>query len=228
MHKIYKPAPPPDVREIIDNLDANLTARIQISSEEEKRDIAGRHWSNKRKEIRELRKNLLDIYGGCCCFCESANANTIDHIKPKRKYPQWTYKWDNLHLCCSQCNSNKGDREDAENPILDPCKDSPSSHLKYSPFNGKMKEITDRGQTTINLCGLNRKGLEIARSKVFGLGINLIEVVKKSSDKNDSNKKVLSVIIELSGHGRSYCSVIRYIIKGNRYLFRGLDMSLWK
>jgi 5-methylcytosine-specific restriction endonuclease McrA len=48
-----------------------------------------------------------------CSFCDafpmgSTIPNTIEHFRPKSKYPLLAYKWDNLFLCCGICQ-RKGD-----------------------------------------------------------------------------------------------------------------------
>ena len=43
----------------------------------------------------------------------------IEHLKPKSKYPELAFQWENLHLACQRCNVEKGDRFDEDNPILD-------------------------------------------------------------------------------------------------------------
>lgn len=50
-----------------------------------------------------------------CAFCESnitqVYVGDIEHFKPKSKFPELCFEWENLLFACSICNgkSNKGD-----------------------------------------------------------------------------------------------------------------------
>ncbi len=95
--------------------------------------------------------------------------------------------WDNLLVSCPECSrvrdhagerSGKGARFpvaveakrafeegaeiDEEPLLLDPCRDHPESHLVFEPT-GLVVSDTLKGQTTITVLGLNRKGLVEAR-----------------------------------------------------------------
>lgn len=58
------------------------------------------------------------LYGGFCaytCFYQLDRA-TVDHFKPKCRYPNLAYEWHNYRLSSPRANQFKGSRED----ILDP------------------------------------------------------------------------------------------------------------
>ncbi len=66
---------------------------------------------------------LHAAYGGICAYsCHwipyDTGAETVEHFKPKTKYPQRAYEWANYRLVCSTLNGRKGDHED----VLDPFK----------------------------------------------------------------------------------------------------------
>jgi len=46
--------------------------------------------------------------GHKCQYCGSTRSLTIDHVVPKSRGGEDT--WDNLVVCCSHCNVQKGDR----------------------------------------------------------------------------------------------------------------------
>lgn len=61
-----------------------------------------------------FRNRLLTLQGGRCCYCRRWLANTayakpIDHILPRRHYPQFSIDFWNLAVACSDCNSIKTD-----------------------------------------------------------------------------------------------------------------------
>lgn len=50
-----------------------------------------------------------------CAFCDAYPMgripNTIEHFRPKSKYPLLAYTWENLFLCCGNCQQ-KGEKYD--------------------------------------------------------------------------------------------------------------------
>ena len=57
-------------------------------------------------------KRLTDIY--LCEVCKQAiwweRDVTLDHIKPRSKFPALAMDINNLRIVCRSCNSSKGDR----------------------------------------------------------------------------------------------------------------------
>lgn len=49
------------------------------------------------------------IYHNKCPYCVLSEPNTLEHILPKGKYPEYAVHVYNLIPCCSKCNSHKGD-----------------------------------------------------------------------------------------------------------------------
>ncbi len=59
------------------------------------------------KEWRILRGWALEFYGEICHACGSKERIQVDHIKPKSKYPELAYEFDNLQVLCRACNFDK-------------------------------------------------------------------------------------------------------------------------
>ena len=49
------------------------------------------------------------IYNNKCPYCTLSAADTIEHILPKEKYPEFAINLYNLIPCCSKCNKHKGE-----------------------------------------------------------------------------------------------------------------------
>lgn len=49
------------------------------------------------------------IYHNKCPYCVLSEPNTLEHILPKGKYPEYAVHIYNLIPCCSKCNSHKGE-----------------------------------------------------------------------------------------------------------------------
>lgn len=49
------------------------------------------------------------IYNNKCPYCTLSEPDTIEHILPKEKYPEFAVHLYNLIPCCSKCNRHKGE-----------------------------------------------------------------------------------------------------------------------
>ena len=58
-----------------------------------------------------LRYKVLLKYGAVCMLCgatrESGAIICVDHIKPRRKYPELELEFDNMQILCEDCNMGK-------------------------------------------------------------------------------------------------------------------------
>ena len=63
-------------------------------------------------EWRQLRMRALKKYGARCQCCGASPATgavmNVDHIKPRRIYPELALDLDNLQVLCGACNHGKG------------------------------------------------------------------------------------------------------------------------
>jgi 5-methylcytosine-specific restriction endonuclease McrA len=140
---------------------------------------------------------LINCFGQCCMYCEQPLGPRwqIDNFRPERNamdldgeisldhYWWLALEWENLYLCCQECNAIKrnlfpvagqrapletiGERLTDENRLLlDPCRDDPEQHLTITP-NGIMYGRTHQGEVTIQVLGLNRDSLVQSRRKAF-------------------------------------------------------------
>ncbi len=83
-------------------------------------------WRELRSEDRRIiRDALWEDFSGCCAYCEarctgrpgvSAQGETIDHFRPRSKFPNDWLNWLNLMYACTRCNETKGNAwpEDAD------------------------------------------------------------------------------------------------------------------
>jgi uncharacterized protein (TIGR02646 family) len=125
---------------------------------------------------------LKELFHGKCAYCERP-AGTIDTFRPKQRakrldksispdhYWWLASDWNNLYLCCHECNARKGtlfpiEGDEAapltfgkqlqnETPLLlDPCTDIPDDHLLFLDT-GFVEALTDKGVATIQVFRLN-------------------------------------------------------------------------
>jgi 5-methylcytosine-specific restriction endonuclease McrA len=77
-------------------------------------------------EWRILREQVITEQGRRCRQCKRLITDdfelTVDHIKPRSKFPELALDKSNLRVLCRQCNSSKGDAivgDTVEEPELD-------------------------------------------------------------------------------------------------------------
>lgn len=69
-------------------------------------------WSNKgsqaaKKAFGEIKKLLIDMCVGTeiCNYCENNEAADVEHIYPKKIFPERAFVWKNYLLACKKCNT---------------------------------------------------------------------------------------------------------------------------
>lgn len=101
-----------------------------------------------------VKDTLKSMYNNCCCYCESSLGVTsfahIEHLKPKSIFPELSFEWDNLHLCCEICNINKSGSWDYNNPILNPSKENIEQFIFLDLLDGFYKPIDSTNLRAIN------------------------------------------------------------------------------
>ena len=77
------------------------------------------HWEEVRSQERVLiRDSLVEDFGPICAYCErpcgsptpthdSPHEETIDHFRPRSRFPHLSFDWLNLVYCCYRCNQRK-------------------------------------------------------------------------------------------------------------------------
>ena len=140
----------------------------------------------------DVKERLVEMYGSYCCYCEGligvVNYGHIEHRKPKRKFPNETFDWENLHLSCDICNTKKGTKYSTRFPILDAVKDKISDHMEYE-VNATGCWWTDRsprGKTTEEHADLNREKLRGHRLEAFNEVMGLILKIRRKIRRNQN------------------------------------------
>lgn len=86
----------------------------------EKAEKAIELWGSKSaSSFKKIKGILLKMCVGIeiCVYCENAEATDIEHIYPKKIYPDKAFKWENYVLACGKCNSHhKSDKFKIFNP----------------------------------------------------------------------------------------------------------------
>lgn len=76
-----------------------------------------------------------------CGYCEEACHGDVDHFRPKNKFPEKVYAWDNWVLACHTCNQMKYDKW-PPGGYVDPCAKTalkrPESYFDFDTKTGEL------------------------------------------------------------------------------------------
>lgn len=173
--------------------------------------------TEKKYNQETVKSALIEMFNGKCAYCEShiihINYGDIEHFRPKSKFPEFCFEWDNLLLSCSICNgkSNKGNKFPLEREggfIVNPVEENPNDFFRFE-FDVITKQflifpINQRGITTLKTIDLNRENLVEYRTRQLSKNISkIIEIIDKDKDKLNlffngfSNKDEFSAFIAI-------------------------------
>lgn len=67
---------------------------------------------------KEMRKKVIEKYGAKCLCCgfipKIPEKINIDHIKPRRYFPELSLDMENLQPLCHRCNKDKGNKHQTD------------------------------------------------------------------------------------------------------------------
>lgn len=124
------------------------------------------------------------------------NAKGFNEEFAQDHYWWLAYDWNNKYALCANCNKFKGTWfpvEGKRSPLntlyatiikrekallVDPCHDYPELHFVVDK-DGKLLNLTKKGEVTIELLKLNRKELQVARKSAINAVSNLLMTVEK-------------------------------------------------
>jgi uncharacterized protein (TIGR02646 family) len=126
------------------------------------------HWHQMDNE--SVNQKLLPLLKGQtqdhCSFCDNfpvspPSLDTIEHFRPKSRFPRDAYRWTNLYFCCMWCQQ-KGDDFDETALQPDALDYEFDRYFRWDYTRGKIDvnpnaspEDRNRAQVTIVLCKLN-------------------------------------------------------------------------
>ena len=112
-----------------------------------------------------------------CAYCDASvlgasSRRTIDHFRPKSRFPLLAFAWPNLFLCCDTCQQAKGEQYDKRLLKPDVC-DYDFSRYFIVNFNTAALEVNPsvteadkaRAEETIRVFDLNNRYRKIARKR---------------------------------------------------------------
>jgi uncharacterized protein (TIGR02646 family) len=114
----------------------------------------------------QIRRTLSTMTAAHCAFCDGPigveSRETVEHFKPKSRFPELAYEWTNLFPCCDMCQSNK--RESFDPDLIKPdlaeyafehyfVANYKTGEIEASPARGD--EFKRAAEITIAMYGLN-------------------------------------------------------------------------
>ena len=126
---------------------------------------------------REFRETLGKQSGNVCWYCEQlcsresedgGKAPTVDHFRPRRRFPELAYTWSNWIFSCQGCNRDYKGSKWPSLGYVDPSAGDdqvrPEQYFDYDaatgeiiPKSGLSQEAQEKALTTIDDLGLNRR-----------------------------------------------------------------------
>jgi hypothetical protein len=154
---------------------------------------------------------IRDAYGKCI-YCESrplhVSPGDVEHIKPKARFPREIVEWGNLAFVCPDCNREKGDYYDPNEPVINPFTEEPSEFLRFAGPVIFEQPGSARGIVSIKKLKLDRGELLERRSehlrKVQSL-LNTWALLPPGS----AREEVASEIRELAADSGEYAAATR-------------------
>ncbi|MDR3335184.1 MAG: HNH endonuclease [Treponema sp.] len=180
---------------------------------------AGNYKESRNKDV--LRASTSEK----CMYCESKIEHNsfahVEHIKPKVKYPEFEFIWDNLGYSCERCNINKGDEYEEQTPFINPYQDNPEDHIVFFGFFAFPKQGSERGEYTIKKLQLNRAGLIEARKE----RIEKIDMMIKATFRTTNallRTQALAEIQQEAEKDREYSQAVKCLLVIQRILPLGV------
>lgn len=185
-----------------------------VAGNKKKKDTAERKYNHK-----SVKEALKVMFSGKCAFCEShvihVDYGAIEHFRPKSKFPELCFSWNNYLLCCNICNGagQKGDRfpEVAEDgPFINPTEENPDDFFtfEFDPKTGTANVLpkNKRAAITETIIGLNRPDLVKYRSSI----VRMMVVIALKASQGDTDCR--NEIKRLCQNNTNYAAFARTLV----------------
>ena len=160
----------------------------------------------------EIRLALEEETYSKCAYCEGRISDVaythIEHKLPKSKHPHLVCAWENLTIACPKCNTNKGNYDVRECPLLDPYVDDVEEEVVFfGPL--ALPRGGARARATITQLALNRKDLLFARGETLMRLDLLLDLVERATSEPDLLASIWLEIDVLTASEGEFASACR-------------------
>lgn len=168
---------PRRVSQSLEKYQHDLDKRIaDVEAGRERTEIVTNFWKSRRESItlQVIEVALKAMASGIarCMYCDEGHGHQIEHFRPKARYVNETFLWENLLWVCGECNEQKCANFD--DGILNPTSVDvdPLDHLQLIFDEGRLiaRNNSSRGEMTLERIGrLREQDLIKARKTAFDL-----------------------------------------------------------
>ena len=134
-----------------------------------------------------------------CAYCDSTmavvNFPHVEHILPKKVFPELVVAWTNLTLVCERCNNEKLDYYSQSTPLLNPYEDDADEHLLFVGPWIFPRPGSDRGLVTVRRLGLARQPLTSQRLRRVEQLLSLLDSWARA-DPEDVKSELFKIIAD--------------------------------
>lgn len=131
MHAVDRGPEPPGLKAVHDKLTPKWVAHYRHRRGPKPTD----------SKWRDFHSDVSSAFFSLCGYCEEICKGDVDHFRPKSRFPERVYRWNNWVLACHVCNNKKGGRWPAGG-YVDPCaKSAPARPESYFDFDTKTGEL---------------------------------------------------------------------------------------
>ena len=188
------------------------------------------YWKNgigdepKDDRWREFREALAQRFLRNCGYCERNTRGEVDHFRPKRRFPELVYDWENWIFSCHECNQAKGDKW-SEEGYVDPCavseSDRPENYFTFNtgngaitPWRGLDTDQFDKAQKMIDDLKLNDLHHLVARLvRLRMLAVGIPDDPREATERDEAlGKRFASRDSDLSSLARVWLAERGYSI----------------
>ncbi|GBE16312.1 HNH endonuclease [bacterium BMS3Abin15] len=179
-------------------------------------------WSSISQPLKTSLKNALkEACCGKCMYCESMVSHTyfgdVEHIKPKDKFPNLKFDWDNLGFVCAKCNNAKSNKYDGDTPHINPYTEEPNDEIIFAGPMIFSKNGSERGKITI-------LDIDLARVELFEKRKTRLEQIDKAIGQcngYENSRLKADAIEELkkeASEDKEYSLCIKYLLKSHKII----------
>lgn len=187
MRRILRPMLPDRIQSYLDRQQARTTAQNVEKT-----------WKSARqtRSMNTVMKTLQSMMGlrERCMYCVDSHGCDIEHFWPKSPYPEKSFQWTNMLLCCTECGRLKGDRfplAESEPLLVNPAEENPWLYLDFDPDTGNVTarydvasdSFSSKGDATVRILRLNRReSLSEGNRRTY---LRLVDYVQKALEQSD-------------------------------------------
>jgi uncharacterized protein (TIGR02646 family) len=188
-----------------------LAANRDAWGQEYKDALAAKIEPPERYRREDIRDALREETHCKCAYCESLIEHVsyvhIEHILPKKTFPELVCAWENLTLACPRCNGSKGTYYSAVAPLLNPYTDDVVAGITF--FGPMAIQRTDQARLTISRIKLNRADLLFRRKDKLEEIEKLIALWIQAADNAPLREALTEDLNEKLGDAAEYTNCVR-------------------